>query len=73
MRSLRLVVIDPRVRRHLPAALLTGPLLGGAHEASANSLMSKPFRHEPPFHEADRAVGVAPIRVGTQADLKKPG
>src|SRR5580692_3993355 len=71
MRAQRSFVVDPRVGGHLQAALLSGPLLGGLHQRSANSLLSRCLVDEPALDETDWPRRVATVSVGAQSHLKK--
>jgi hypothetical protein len=66
-------VIDPRVGGYLETALLASPVFRGAHQGSANSLLSRCLLDEPALNETDRLCGVAAVGVGAQADLQKSG
>jgi hypothetical protein len=69
--TLRLVVIEPRVRCHLDASVTTGPVFRRGQELCADTFPPVEFRDEPPFDESDGNACVAAVGMRTQAHLHK--
>src|ERR1700733_11682086 len=69
--ALRPVVVKPRVRRHLDAFAVAGPVFGRSQKLCANTLLAIALRDEPAFDEPDRNSGVAAVGMGTQSYLQK--
>ncbi|MGC2198359.1 MAG: hypothetical protein WA628_27055 [Terriglobales bacterium] len=64
--------LDPlRVRRHLNAALRTGPVFSRAHQFPAKPTISEGLVNEPAFHEANRSSWIAPVSLRSQSNFEE--
>ena len=71
VRSNGVILIDPRIGRHLPAALLSRPRLCRAHQGPSYPLMPRFLLHKPAFYEAHGLRYITPICMRTQYYLQE--
>jgi hypothetical protein len=67
----RLFLVDPGIRRHLLAPVLSRPRFCGAHQAFTHPSMSKSFLHQPAFDKPHWVRYITAIRMRSQSDLQK--
>jgi len=61
VRALRDSMVNPGIRCHLNAALVSRPLLGGPNEPSSDSLPAMSRINVPSFNEADGMRRIATV------------
>jgi len=71
MDALRLLIIDPRVRRHLDTSLTAGPILCGSQQLGAHALTPVAGGDVPSLDETHRFCNIAAIGMGAQTCLEE--
>jgi hypothetical protein len=71
MASLRKLVVDPCIGRHLGALLASSPILGGQKKSAGDTASAIPFGDIPAPQITSRTRRIATIGVRTQADFGK--
>lgn len=73
VRNLRFLVADQCVRRHLAAAMLAAPFLGGLHELPAYAAAASFLAHEPTLNKSNWMRRIATVRMRAQSHFQKAG